>query len=162
MAHQRYNPNRFTRKSLRLPNRDYAAAGAYFVTIRTLDFHRFFEIPKLRYILLEVWHALPKRFPQVTLDEFVIMPDHIHFILWLDGTRKDVPLGNIVGAYKSITTVQWIQHLKSVEEDMHYPCRIWQEKCIDRVVRIDELEQTRLYIRNNPKKLYPGNNPDVG
>ena len=45
---------------------------------------------------------------------------------------------------------------------MQYPCRIWQEKFHDRVLRLDELEQTRLYIRNNPKKLYPGNNPDVG
>ena len=90
------------------------------------------------------------------------MPDHIHFILWLDGTRKDVPIGNVIGAYKSITTVHWIQHLKSVGKDMQYPCRIWQEKFHDRVLRLDELEQTRLYIRNNPKKLYPGNNPDVG
>ncbi len=162
MHHSRYNPDSFTRKSLRLPGHDYTAAGAYFITVKALPPHRFFEIPTLRYILLDAWHALPKRFPHVTLDEYVIMPDHIHFILWLDGTRKDVPLGNVVGAYKSITTVHWIQHLKSVGKDMQYPCRIWQEKFHDRVLRLDELEQTRLYIRNNPKKLYPGNNPDVG
>ncbi len=162
MDHKHYNPDRFTRKSLRLPGRDYSAAGAYFVTIRSLPPDRLFEIPKLRYILLDTWNALPKRFPSVTLDEFVIMPDHVHFILWLDGTQKEVALGNVVGAYKSITTVQWIKHLKSVGKDMHYPCRIWQPKFNDRVVRIDEYEQKRLYIRNNPKKPYPGNNPDVG
>ena len=162
MDHKHYNPDRFTRKSLRLPGRDYSAAGAYFVIIRSLPPHRFFEIPELRYILLDTWNALPERFPSVTLDEFVIMPDHVHFILWLDGTQKEVALGNVVEAYKSITTVQWINHLKSVGKDMHYPCRIWQPKLNDRVVRIDELEQKRRYIRNNPKKPYPGNNPNVG
>jgi putative transposase len=162
MGQRQYNPDRYTRKSIRLAGRDYSAAGAYFVTIPALPSYQFFEIPKLRYILLDVWHALPERFPQVTLDEFVIMPDHIHFILWLDGTQKDVTLGNIVGAYKSITTVQWLQHLKSVGKDMHYPCRIWQKGYFERVVRTDELEQTRLYIRDNPKKPYPRNNPDVG
>lgn len=153
---------RYHRRSIRLPKFDYTWTRAYFVTIRVKTHDPLFEIPQLRQILVETWEGLPQQFTGVTLDEFVIMPDHIHFILWLDGTRKDVPLGNIVGAYKSITTVQWIQHLKSVGKDMHYPCRIWREKLIDRFVRIDELEQTRLYIRNNPKKLYPGNNPDVG
>jgi putative transposase len=81
MDHKHYNPDRFTRKSLRLATRDYTAAGAYFVTIRALPPDPLFAIPKLRYILLETWHALPKRFSHVTLDEFVIMPDHIHFIL---------------------------------------------------------------------------------
>ena len=162
MGDQSYNPEWHRRKSLRMSGRDYSGAGAYFVTIRGLHDGRFFEIPKLRYILMDVWKSLPARFPHVELDEFVIMPDHVHFILWLDGTRKDLPLGRVVGAYKSITTVQWIQHLKAVGKDMEYPCRIWQGNYHEEVVRSDALEQTRLYIRNNPKKPYPGNNPDVG
>jgi putative transposase len=153
MDHRRYNPDRFTRKSLRLPHRDYSAAGAYFVTIRALPPDPLFEIPKLRYILLQVWQDLPKRFAHVRLDEFVIMPDHVHFILWLDGTRgKNLTLGSVVGVYKSLTTVLWLQHLKSVGKDMRYSCRIWQEGYYDRVVRVDELEQTRQYIRDNPTK----------
>ena len=153
MGHRRYNADRFTRKSLRLSTREYTAAGAYFVTIRALPPDSLFDIPKLRYILLDTWHALPKRFPNVTLDEFVIMPDHIHFILWLDGTQAEgARLGDVIGAYKSLTTVLWVQHLKSVERDMQYPCRIWQDRYFERVVRSDELAQTRLYIRNNPTK----------
>ena len=159
MDHKHYNPDRFTRKSLRLASRDYTAAGAYFVTIRALLPDRLFGIPKLRYILLENWHALPKRFPHVALDEFVIMPDHIHFILWLDGTEAQ-SLGDVVGAYKSMTTVQWLQHLKSVGKDMHYPCRIWQSQYYDRVIRNGELESTRQYIRNNPNKLQTSLLPD--
>ncbi len=124
-----------------------------FVTIRALPPDPLFAIPRLRYILLDTWQALPKRFPNVTLDEFVIMPDHIHFILWLNGTQAGgARLGDVVGAYKSITTVLWVQHLQSVGRDMQYPCRIWQERYFERVIRSDELEQTRQYIRNNPMK----------
>ncbi len=162
MDHKYYNPDRYTRKSLRLSGRDYSAAGAYFVTIRCLPPDKVFEIPELRDILSDTWKALPKRFPSVTLDEFMIMPDHVHFILWLDGTQKEVALGNVVGAYKSITTVQWIKYLKSIGKDMYYPCRIWQPKFNDHVVRTNELEQKRLYIRNNPKKAASGNKPEVG
>ncbi len=157
MKQRRYNPDRFegfTRKTLRLSNHDYTSAGAYFVTVRALPLDSLFEIPKLRYILLETWHALPQRFHNVKLDEFVIMPDHVHFILWLDGTQgKNMALSNVVGAYKSITTVRWIQCLKSSGKDTEYPCRIWQSDYYERVVRVNELEQTRQYIRNNPTKL---------
>jgi len=80
-----------------------------FATIRALPPDPLFAIPKLRYILLDTWQTLPKRFPNVTLDEFVIMPDHIHFILWLDGTPgKELTLGKIIAAYKSLTTVLWL------------------------------------------------------
>jgi putative transposase len=153
MKHKHYNPDRFTRKSLRLPNRDYTAAGAYFVTIHALPSHSFFTLPKLHQILADTWQTLPKRFPNVKLDAFVIMPDHIHFILWLDGTkRKWMALGNIVGAYKSITTVLWLKHLKAIGKDIEYPCQIWQDDYYEHVVRIGELEATRQYIRDNPKK----------
>jgi putative transposase len=162
MGYQKYQPERYKRKSLRLKGRDYSAAGAYFITIRTYQYERFLEIPKLRYILLEVWKELPQLYPHVTLDEFVIMPDHIHFILWLDGTKPDLPLGSVVGAFKSITTVRWLQHLKDVGKDMEYPCHLWQFNYNDRIIRQGALEPTRQYIRNNPKKIYPGNNPDVG
>src|SRR6266699_1933443 len=153
MDHQHYNPDRFTRKSLRLSTRKYTEAGAYFVTIRALPPDPLFAIPKLRYILLDTWQTLPKRFPNVTLDEFVIMPDHIHFILWLDGTPgKELTLGKIIAAYKSLTTVLWLQHLNSAGKDMYSPCRIWQSGYYERVIRMNELQHTRQYIRNNPTK----------
>src|SRR5437660_2729305 len=52
--------------------------------INALERKRFFVIPELYRSLLAHWHALPARFPGVTLDEFVIMPQHIHGIVWLD------------------------------------------------------------------------------
>ena len=113
-----------------------------------------FEIPTLREILHKEWQALPNQFPHVRLDAFVVMPDHIHFLLWLTDTGgKGKPLGSIVGAYKSLTTVQWIRHLKAGKKDMEYPCRIWQDNYYERVVRIDELDTARRYILNNPLQL---------
>ncbi len=88
MSYRRtYNPDRFTRRSLRMSTHDYTA-GAYFITIRTYQSESLLEVPELRTILLEAWQALPGRFPGVTLDEFVIMPDHMHFILWRTQARN--------------------------------------------------------------------------
>jgi REP element-mobilizing transposase RayT len=89
---------RHKRQSTRLPTHNYGWSGTYFVTIRAKQREPIFEIPELRAILVEVWEALPKRFPNVTLDEFVIMPDHIHFIIELEGNVENPPtLGNVVG-----------------------------------------------------------------
>ncbi len=146
MNHSKYNPDRHKRKSYRLPGHDYAAKGAYFITIRSDQHQTLFEIPELRNILQETWNNLPERFPSISLDEFVIMPDHIHFILWLNYTQQKTPtLWSIVGADKSIG--------------------IWQHGYHEHVIRISELEQTRLYIRNNPTKrknidpTHPNDNP---
>ena len=152
MDHRKYNPDLFTRRSLRLPDRDYTKTNAYFVTIRAKQYEPIFEAPELRKILLETWQALPERFHGVTLDEFVVMPDHIHFILWLDGKIENVPaLGSVVGAYKSLTTVAWLRHIKSA--GLECSGLIWQRNYYERVIRIEELEKTRQYIRNNPTEL---------
>src|SRR5712691_10698154 len=94
------------RRSLRLPTHDYTWTRGYFVTIRVRGHDPLFEIPALRAILTDTWEALPQRFPGIALDEFVIMPDHVHFIVWLDGLVEQAPtLGRVVGAYKSLTAV---------------------------------------------------------
>ena len=124
MDHRKYNPDRYTRRSLRLPTHDYAATGAYFVTIRTYQSEPVLEEPELRKIVSETWQALPSRFPNVRLDEFVIMPDHIHFILWLNKIAEDAPtLGDVVGAYKSLTTVAWLKYIKGA--GLERSGRIW-------------------------------------
>src|SRR5205814_979705 len=76
---------KYHRRSTRLPKHDYSWSRGYFVTIRTSTHDPLFEVPQLHAILRETREALPQRFPGVTLDAFVIMPDHVHFILWLNG-----------------------------------------------------------------------------
>ncbi len=134
MDKKTYDPDRYRRRTVRLPKHDYTGTGAYFVTIRAEQYEPVFDIPELRALLMETWHALPERFPGVTLDEFVIMPDHVHFILWLDGTRDNAPsLGRVVGAYKSITTVQWLNYLKA--KDMTWPGHLMTTAMIKRLLR---------------------------
>ncbi len=141
------------RQSIRLPKHDYTWTRGYFVTIRAKVHEPLFEIPALRAILTEEWEALPKRFPGVTLDEFVIMPDHIHFIIFLNGLAEHAPtLGNVVGAYKSLTAVAWFRHNEAAKVECGGS--FWLRNFFDRVIRdLDELESIRQYISNNPRKL---------
>ncbi|MDQ2716001.1 MAG: transposase [Chloroflexota bacterium] len=151
----KYDPlrsQRFTRHSLRLPDRDYTWGGAYFVTMRACRPEPLFEIPELHAILMETWQALPERFPHVTLDEFVIMPDHIHCIIWLHNTEEKLPpLTVVIGAYKSLAAVAWLRHIRS--NNMECSAQIWQRSFHERAIRFGELEDTRQYIRDNPIKL---------
>ena len=160
MGYRGYNPDRsyhFTRKSLRLKKYDYSQPGAYFVTICLKRPELSFDIPKLRTILLETWRELALQFPSITLDEFVVMPDHVHFIVFLNETVEKPPtLGDIVQAYKSKTTVTWLNHIKTSE--LEYPGQFWQRNYFEHIIRDpEELEDTREYIRNNPTKLQTGN-----
>ena len=142
----------YKRHSSRMSQHNYGWSGTYFVTIRTAQREPLLEIPELRTILRETWEALPQRFPGASLDEFVIMPDHIHFILWLEGNVENpAKLGDIIGTYKSITTVAWLRHIQATR--MERPGILWQHNYYERVIRDSaELEKTRQYIRDNPIK----------
>jgi REP element-mobilizing transposase RayT len=86
--------------SSRLKNYDYGKNGAYFVTIVTKNRQNFFgEIQNGKMVLSEMgkmakkyWYEIPRHFPFVRLDAFVVMPNHIHGILWI---VRDKQPGNI-------------------------------------------------------------------
>ena len=109
MNQRSFDPKIHTRgNSNRLPCYDYRSSGAYFITICTEKRQRVLEIPSIHTALLEQWHHLPQRFPSVRLDAFVIMPDHVHGILWLDGSVRDAPtLGSVIGTFKAWVTIAW-------------------------------------------------------
>jgi putative transposase len=152
MSDQQYDLTVHHRISPRLPNYNYSSQGAYFVTIRLQEKHPSLEDPQLRSILQETWESLPKRFPQITLDEFVIMADHIHFILWLEPQGKNRPsLIDIVRVSKSLTARAANSSLRS--RGYLVGSQFWQRSFYDRIIRNEaELEQKRTYIRNNPLK----------
>ncbi len=143
---------RYHRKSKRQPNHNYAWTGTYFITINSERNEPFFEIPELHTILQENWIALPERFPGVTLDEFIIMPTHVHFIIHMEGNvEKPVTLGNIIGAYKSLTTSAWQAHIEST--GLERSGIIWHHNYDGRsIIDAPSLEARRQYIRNNPEK----------
>ena len=153
MYNSGFDPKTYTRRnSNRLPSYDYRSSGAYFVTICTHKRQRVLEIPIIHTTLLEKWRQLPLRFANVRLDELVIMPDHVHSILWLDGNEKDGPtLGKVIGTWKALVTIAW----RNYHRDAQILClsHLWQKDYYEHVIRNEEdLALTREYILNNPLK----------
>jgi len=95
---------KYRRHSIRLKDYDYSKPGAYFITICTKDRKCLFgEIKDNQMFLNEfgeiakdVWLEIPNHFPNVELDEFVIMPNHIHGIIIIQnadvGAIHELPL----------------------------------------------------------------------
>ena len=153
MNNRSLDPKTYTRRnSNRLPDYNYRSSGTYFITICTHKRQRVLEIPIIHTALLEKWQQLPLRFPGVRLDEIVIMPDHVHGILWLDGSMKEAPtLGRVVGALKAWVTIAW----RTYHKEENIPClsHLWQRDYYEHVIRNEEdIELTREYIVNNPLK----------
>ena len=146
------DPNRQQRsfQNHRLQSHDYKDGRPYFVTICAYGRQTHFVVPELEAILRQQWRNLPQRFPSVSLDRFVIMPDHVHFILWIKPDGEKTPsLPQVIQAYKSISAVAWLNYLK--ENNINEEGRIWQKGYYDRIIRgPQELENTRRYIENNP------------
>lgn len=86
-----YDPARHHRRSIRLQGYDYSLPGAYFVTLVTRGRELLFGkiaagemIPSQFGRLVErAWLDLPRHYPQVTLDVFCLMPNHMHGIIVL-------------------------------------------------------------------------------
>jgi len=88
-----YAPEKHHRRSLRLPGYDYSQSGAYFVTLCTQERECVLEDPIVSGIITDVWHALPRWFPNIDLDEFMIMPNHNHLIVWIYPAGTDANAG---------------------------------------------------------------------
>ncbi len=85
--------NKYRVESTRLQNWDYGWNGKYFITIVTKNREHFFgEIDENQQMILSktgdiasnYWYEIPDHFPFVVLDEFVVMPNHIHGIVIID------------------------------------------------------------------------------
>jgi putative transposase len=156
-----------TRKLLRLPNHDYSQAGPYFVTICTHDMSCLLGTVRGEHVHLslsgeivrETWHALPERFPRVVLDEFIIMPNHLHAILAFVGAGLAPPnaagmkserpslcsLPAVIGALKSISTIK-INRLLN-----RSAVPFWQRSYYEHIIRDgDDMKNTQRYILENP------------
>jgi putative transposase len=130
--------------SRRLPTCDYKTPGEYFVTICTLDRTCLFgeiangemQLSPEGQIAENAWRNLPAHFPHITLDAFVIMPNHIHGVVVFHA--EGPALGIVIGGFKA-----------EVSRRLRRP--IWQRYYYDHVVRSKwELDQIRSYIAKNP------------
>jgi putative transposase len=145
------------RRSVRLKKYDYSTPGAYFVTICTVGRANLFDDPVLATFAADGWANLPQHFPTVTLDAFIVMPNHLHGIVWLsdpeDAPSVDRPpcpgLADIVRVLKSSVAMAYLRWV--AEHDPNRSARIWQRSYYDHVIRDErELDQIRSYIRDNP------------
>jgi len=91
----KYDPQKHHRRSIRLKGYDYTQPGAYFVTMCTKNRECVLDDAIVKAIITDVWLALPAWFPTIELDEFVVMPNHTHFVVW---NNVGTPLAGVQGA----------------------------------------------------------------
>jgi len=111
-------------------------------------------------IVDEEWHHTAQLRPYVTLDAFVVMPNHIHGILWIEGCRGEPrpyppcgvapgSLGTIVGAFKSVVT----RRINQMRGTLGAP--VWQRNYWEHIIRSEQaLQAIRQYILNNPARWH--------
>src|SRR5262249_49098314 len=144
------------RQLRRLPGYDYWQDGAYYVTCVCQNRETVFQSPQLREIAEKSLTALEGRYNYVQLDEWVIMPNHCHFIIWLGENRSAAsgsagatsrkPLGRLVGVFKTTSASQ----INLIRGTPGAP--VWQENFFERIIRDDaELTRIREYIQDNPR-----------
>ncbi|RJO63030.1 MAG: transposase [Dehalococcoidia bacterium] len=158
------------RRSIRLSGYDYAQNGAYFITICTHGKRNMFgeivdgdvrlnECGRIVHMcLLEI----PKHFSNASLDEFIVMPNHIHAIISIDaasrGTACRAPTERFgKPTANSIPTI--IRSLKSAAARRINVLRqtpgapVWHRNYYEHVIRGEtDLNSVREYVRYNPQK----------
>ncbi len=163
------------RHSIRLSGYDYSTSGWYFVTIcvqnreclfgEIIDFvgadprvrpEREMELNNIGAMIQKWVEKIPYKFGGVNLDESIVMPNHIHFIVVtknhrIGQTHGSAPtLGKIVQWFKTMTTNEYLRNVKTI----HWPMvdkRLWQRNYYEHIIRNEnELNKIREYIRTNP------------
>jgi REP element-mobilizing transposase RayT len=183
-----YNPSLHNRHSIRLQGYDYSQSGAYFITICTDKKKKYFgdivngdvKLNLVGQYAFHQWKLIPQRFTNVELDEFIIMPNHIHGIIVIrsgsgEGSDNEVmdgkqrlfsdpspihvhekihPNGTYPGSIGAI-----VQNFKSSTSrkinamPKMKGITIWQKNYYDHIIRNEE-DYARIveYIRINPQK----------
>lgn len=156
---------------------DYSGSAAYFITICTKDRRPYFgsvvngivKLSDVGEIIENCWKEIPVHFPFANVDDFVIMPDHMHGIIIINSTDappqthnklsgEDIPtdsslfmssitpvsksLPNIVASFKSAAT----RLARVIQPDF-----AWQPRYHDRIIR-NQIEHARKisYMKDNP------------
>ena len=148
------------RKKIRLENYDYSSAGAYFITLCTKN-----KEQNLSRIIVGDGSPVPKnttyghvgekyindiksKYSGVSVDKYVIMPNHTHMIIVISqcGTGDPSPtIGKIMGWFKYQTT-------KDINNIRSSPMQIfWQRSYFDHIIRgQQDYEEQWRYIDENP------------
>ena len=157
------------RNSIRLKEFDYSAEGAYFVTICVQDQKCIFgkiidgrmELNDVGMTVEKCWNEISKHFHHVKSYEFIVMPNHVHgilFIIHAVGAKNLSPLrtvsnpcgtsktiGSIIRGFK-IGVTKWMRCNNKIRD-------IWQRNYYEHIIRNEnDLNSIREYIMNNPQQ----------
>ena len=152
----------YNRKSLRLKGYDYSRAGKYFITTCTYKRQNLFgKIKNKKMILnhagkiIKRWYLELENKYNTTCHEYIIMPDHVHFIIEINADMSlctHIKLGQIVGWFKTFTTNEIIKEVKSKKLKPFYK-KVWQRDYYESIIRTERgFERVVKYIKNNPLK----------
>ena len=164
------------RKLNRFKDHGYALNGYYFVTICSKNREDIFGqykrpvgaalVPARNNIQLSIigqiidnqLNNLSNQYDNVVLDQYIIMPNHIHGILIIQNndickrarTSGAPTLSTIIRSFKSKSSMAYLNHLKQNNE--YKPVNIWQRSFYDHIIRTNNsLDAIRQYIANNPE-----------
>ena len=148
------------RKSNRIKEYHYSASGAYFITVCTEDRVKILSkitgihgetpdsgVELLRYGMIadKYIRQMDEFYDHLSVDHYVIMPDHIHLLITLHdvpGSEQDrlSAIARFVGSFKRFCNKE-------------YGRNIWQGRFYDHVIRNqDDYNEVWQYIDNNPTK----------
>jgi len=176
-----YNPDIHHRRSIRLKNFDYASVGAYFVTISVQNRISLLgkisgsqiKLSEMGEIAKQCWLDMPGHLNNVELDEFVVMPNHIHGIIVLTNICRGVQLNapTQFNALAPTTSEPRHEHfskispmkktlaviIRTYKAAVTTICRQsgfcqfrWQRNYYEHIIRNDvEMNRIREYINNN-------------
>ena len=152
------------RKPNRLKYYDYSNSGWYYVTICTKDHKNYFgEIEHEKMILNQIgiivddsWLKIEKLHQYVEIDNYVIMPNHIHGIIIINDVvdanfasttdRTKMELSKLIQQFKRAVSLR----IKAIKLNSNFK---WQRSFYDRIIRNErELYNIRKYIEQNPLK----------
>ncbi|WP_420631786.1 transposase [Candidatus Leptofilum sp.] len=163
-----YDPYKHHRRSIRLKGYDYTQTGAYFVTICTYKRQPLFgkivngemKLSLLGQLVYYEWQKTAVVRPNIHLDAFVVMPNHLHgiIVIFLNSADMNVPdgrpagsplqsgsLGAIIGQFKSKVT----KRFRRFPGNDNSP--IWQRNYYEQIIRNERhLTAVTQYIHNNP------------
>ena len=164
-----YDPTTHHRRSIRLPTYDYAQPGAYFVTLVTHARECLFgqvidsemRLNGLGDVVAREWRRTGGIRREVELDVFVVMPNHVHVIVFVGAHGRapehDAPdygapphrpprsLGSLVAGFKSAVT----KRINGMRGTPGLP--LWQRNYYEHVIRDEEeLNRVREYVAGNP------------
>lgn len=156
-----------SRRSIRLKNFDYSNPGAYFITICAHNHECLFGkvisengnstvcLSDYGKIVNDEWLKSGEIRGEITLDEYVLMPNHFHGIIFLGkGDQPVAPtmfgprpgsVGALIAGFKSSVTTK----INTLRNTPGVP--VWQRNYYERVIRNEiELNSIREYIKYNP------------